>query len=454
MKDYETRKRRIVASLLTTFFLMQQSMVIPAMATQIGGGADGWVTGNGNVYDIDPTSYNKANGGIGFRKYEQFDLSEGDIANLIYKYGSRNIETFINLVDGKVNINGIVNSMRDGKFYNGKAVFVSPSGMVVGASGVLNVGSLGVYTPAQADYNALKNHPDANWETHLTKGSGTVEINGKVFTQGATEINAGAVSVGQNAGIMAGLDGKGAEQITTASRANALFNELVNTNNITSANTLTTQDGKILITAYNDNGDGVDIKGNVKNFGSGEVTIENTGKGGVKIASVGKVSGNGLVNINNTGAGGTNVQGTVVGRGVNVNNKNSNVVVGGNQNDDFITSYGDININIENGDLVGAGDGVKTHLVTNEGGNLNIEVVNGKIGDANVGGACVGDACVGVGPDARVLSKSVNTRENIENAFDIIKNIRPDAVRIGIATSNFHVFRGMFLAKKITGLLV
>ena len=58
--------------------------------------------------------------------------------------------------------------------------------------------------------------------------------------------------------------------------------------------------------------------------------------------------------------------------------------------------------------------------------------------------------------ESRVFAEteSVNTRENIENAFEIIKANRPDASRIGIATSNFHVFRGMFLAKKITGLSV
>ena len=57
---------------------------------------------------------------------------------------------------------------------------------------------------------------------------------------------------------------------------------------------------------------------------------------------------------------------------------------------------------------------------------------------------------------SRVLAEteSTNTRENIENAFEILKKARPDAARIGIATNNFHVFRGMFLARKITGLSV
>ena len=137
--DTMKRQRRVIASLLTTFFLMQQSMVIPAMATEIGGTnlPGGWLQPGANgQYDIAPGSIN---GTTGFRQYEKFNLSEGDIANLIFKYGNRNIETFVNLVQDRININGIVNSMRDNAFYNGKAVFVSPNGMVVGASGVLNV---------------------------------------------------------------------------------------------------------------------------------------------------------------------------------------------------------------------------------------------------------------------------------------------------------------------------
>ena len=41
---------------------------------------------------------------------------KGDIANLIFKYGTENVSKFVNLVDNQVNINGLVNSMRDGKF--------------------------------------------------------------------------------------------------------------------------------------------------------------------------------------------------------------------------------------------------------------------------------------------------------------------------------------------------
>ena len=407
--DTMKRQRRVIASLLTTFFLMQQSMVIPAMATEIGGTnlPGGWLQPGANgQYNIDPGSIS---GDTGFRQYDKFNLSEGDIANLIFKYGNRNIETFVNLVQDRININGIVNSMRDNAFYNGKAVFISPNGMVVGASGVLNVGSLSVLTPNQNDFDKLRNAPNIGNLNAIqnSKGNADVLINGKVFTQEGVNINAASIAVGQNAGIMSGVNNL--TQLTSEQQANTLFNQLVNTNNITSGAKLANENGRIVIKAYGNEDAGVEIAGNVKNFGSGEVTIENTGVDGVKIASAGNVSGNGLVNITNTGAGGINVEGTVSGRGVNVNNSNSDIRIGDNTNDDYITSYGDLNINLENGNLINNGTN-KTHLVTNEGGNLTINVQNGGIGDGEVGLVCEGGECVGVGPDARDLTKSINTR--------------------------------------------
>ncbi len=59
------------------------------------------------------------------------------------------------MVDNRVIINGLVNSVRGENFYNGKAIFISPNGMAVGSTGVINVGALGVYAPQYADYKSL-----------------------------------------------------------------------------------------------------------------------------------------------------------------------------------------------------------------------------------------------------------------------------------------------------------
>ena len=144
-------KRKVVASALTFCFFLQQSFCLQVMATTITG-----IEGNNGIFNIDPSAIN---GDIGFRKYKDFDLSAGDIANLIFHSSTKgqDISTFINLVDNQINIQGIVNSVsKNGDFTNGNVVFVSPNGMIVGSSGVLNVGSLSVMTPDSEAYEKYK----------------------------------------------------------------------------------------------------------------------------------------------------------------------------------------------------------------------------------------------------------------------------------------------------------
>ena len=178
MRKRSRSSKRILAASLTALFLSHQTMLLSVVASEISG-----VNGNNGVYNIHPGAL--INGSdIGYRKYKDFKLDQGDIANLIFKYGNTDISQFINLVDNKIEINGIVNSMRDGNFYNGKAIFVSPNGMVVGASGVLNVGSLGVYTPSSSIYENYKKNPTANLKPLTTSNDGKpITINGKVYNK-------------------------------------------------------------------------------------------------------------------------------------------------------------------------------------------------------------------------------------------------------------------------------
>ena len=86
--------KRIVSALLTTLFISTNAT---AFSSEISG-----IKGNNGVYNINPSAI--INGtDIGYRKYKDFNLDKGDVANLIYKYGESNIETFMNLVDNKIN---------------------------------------------------------------------------------------------------------------------------------------------------------------------------------------------------------------------------------------------------------------------------------------------------------------------------------------------------------------
>ena len=375
MKNSRKRSKRIVASALTALFIAQQSMLLSVVASDITG-----VTGNNGVYNINPST---AKGDIGFRHYENFNLSKGDIANLIYKYGATDIETFVNMVDNQININGLVNTMRNNNFYNGKAVFISPNGMVVGASGVLNVGSLGVYTPNSTDYNNFnKEDPTIAGLNNLTKsdanGAAPVTINGKVISSGDVEIIGGKVDIGKNAGIIGGVNKSQMKALTSDDQATALFNNLVNTNNLTNGSQFISDEaGQIRITSQG----GVNVAGNIINYATGGdyTNPNNSNYSGIKILSHNSSTPNGDII-----SSGINVSGTIANaKGlVQLDNNGGDIDISGNIKNNGTTNiyntpyalYSDSSKN----EKIAQNSGLKISGNIDTKGDLNIENRGGK----------------------------------------------------------------------------
>lgn len=250
------------------------------------------ITPTGNTYNIEAA---KVSGSTGFRHYDNFTLTQGDIANLIYK---DNYSKFVNLVNSQININGIVNTMKGGNFYNGHAIFVSPLGMVIGASGVLNVGSLSVLTPSQSSFDKFLGKYNAGnladyeygaekYKGLITDSNGNVVINGKIFAREGVNIYGSNIKVEgsstDNAGIIAGVQN---HNITfdNYDAAKTLFNTLVS-NNITDTTNFALENGKIIIVA-NKNSGFSDSSGDVKtsidiknaNIGANDIDISSTSK--------------------------------------------------------------------------------------------------------------------------------------------------------------------------------
>lgn len=370
------KKQLIIAAIAATL-----SVSGAFAATDITG-----VTGNNGVFNITP---DKLNGEVGYRKYDNFNLSAGDIANLIYKYGnSRDINTFINLVQNGVKIDGILNTMRDGNFYNGQAVFITPGGMTVGASGVLNVGSLSVITPTNDAYNSLKGEYASNnfaninnISSLLNKSSnvGNISIDGKILAREGVQLRGGQINVGANGAIVNGITSTQAftDRATAATRAEALFNNLVNTNGIKTASAFTKNGSNIQIKSST----GVDIAGKVINGaadasgitsaqGNSGVFITNSGSNGTKIS--GLVQSTHELNVFNK-AGDMTINGTLKNEGANLNvsNNGGNVAIGGT-----LSSDRDIAItnNSSTGSLAfsGTAKGANANFVNEGAGGMNV----------------------------------------------------------------------------------
>ena len=273
-------KQILIKCAILNTAVMTLSFGAPASASDITG-----ITPNGNIYNIEAA---KVSGSTGFREYNNFNLDEGDVANLIYKSG---YNKFVNLVDNKVNINGIVNTMRNNNFFNGHAIFVSPNGIVIGASGVLNVGSLTLATPSQAKFDAMKNAYNGsglgNYEVGkdkykgiLTDAQGDIIVNGKIMSRGDVEIYGKNITVEgtaqNNAGIVAGVQNQNSAFINKE-QAEQVFNSLVNSN-IKQANTFNLVGGKLKLVADASSKSG-DNAGNIK----AEIDIKNANLGADEI---------------------------------------------------------------------------------------------------------------------------------------------------------------------------
>lgn len=408
------KKQLIIAAIATTL-----SVSGAFAATDITG-----VNGNNGVFNITP---DKLNGEVGYRKYDNFNLSAGDIANLIYKYGnSRDINTFINLVQNGVKIDGILNTMRDGNFYNGQAVFITPGGMTVGASGVLNVGSLSVITPTNDAYNSLKGEYASNnfaninnISSLLNKSSnvGNISIDGKILAREGVQLRGGQINVGANGAIVNGITSTQAftDRATAATQAEALFNNLVNTNGIKTASAFTKNGSNIQIKSST----GVDIAGKVINGaadasgitsaqGNSGVFITNSGSNGTKIS--GLVQSTHELNVFNK-AGDMTINGTLKNEGANLNvsNKGGNVAIGGT-----LSSDRDIAVtnNSSTGSLAFSG--------TAKGANANF--VNEGAGGMNVTGAVSGTKARFINRGGKLV---------IANTADKVTADRVDVVNYG-----------------------
>lgn len=408
------KKQLIIAAIAATL-----SVSGAFAATDITG-----VNGNNGVFNITP---DKLNGEVGYRKYDNFNLSAGDIANLIYKYGnSRDINTFINLVQNGVKIDGILNTMRDGNFYNGQAVFITPGGMTVGASGVLNVGSLSVITPTNDAYNSLKGEYASNnfaninnISSLLNKSSnvGNISIDGKILAREGVQLRGGQINVGANGAIVNGITSTQAftDRATAATRAEALFNNLVNTSGIKTASAFTKNGSNIQIKSST----GVDIAGKVINGaadasgitsaqGNSGVFITNSGSNGTKIS--GLVQSTHELNVFNK-AGDMTINGTLKNEGANLNvsNKGGNVAIGGT-----LSSDRDIAVtnNSSTGSLAFSG--------TAKGANANF--VNEGAGGMNVTGAVSGTKARFINRGGKLV---------IANTADKVAADRVDVVNYG-----------------------
>lgn len=151
------------------------------------------IANSGKQYDI---TNQQVKDGNALNKFDKFGIEQHDVANL--HMGEANHQ--INVVKNKIDIDGVVNAIKDNKI-GGDVYFFSNAGIAVGEHGVFNVGRLTLGTNA-AYGEALYN---GGMESHLQKtaaeqakavaGGSDISLNGKVYAQDDVVLGAGSVNV-------------------------------------------------------------------------------------------------------------------------------------------------------------------------------------------------------------------------------------------------------------------
>ena len=156
----------------------------------------GKLANGGTQYDI---TNQQVNNGNALNKFDRFGIEQHDVANLHMGDAAHQI----NLVKDRINIDGVVNAIKDNKI-GGDVYFFSNAGIAVGANGVFNVGRLTLGTNAaygEGLYNGgMESHLQKTAAEQAKAVAGGSDISfkkrgGKVYAQGDVIVGAGDVSL-------------------------------------------------------------------------------------------------------------------------------------------------------------------------------------------------------------------------------------------------------------------
>lgn len=271
-----------LVSLLLMFLFFFFFGVLEAKSTNITGAVQ-----NGNVFTVTP-SHKNASGTTGFRQYSNFTLDQNHILNLQFQ---NNMNRFVNIVNNSVTINGILNTVKDGNFYNGNVVFITRGGFTVGANGVLNLGSLNVYarTVANPNIDTLSQMTDEALTTELNSYknacSGAITINGRILAKDEVNFYSNSFTQGANSVIAVGFDDSKiqngntqvgiAKEITAQNALNKAIaiSDIINTGkfkNLENNYNFSAKNGKIQIVSKD-----ISIQGTIKS--GNDIKISQTG---------------------------------------------------------------------------------------------------------------------------------------------------------------------------------
>ena len=249
------------------------------------------IANSGKQYDI---TNQQVKGGNALNKFDNFGITQHDVANL--HMGEANHQ--INVVKNKIDIDGVVNAIKDNKI-GGDVYFFSNAGIAVGANGVFNVGRLTLGTntavgdvlyngyyivpsqsgPVQVNFDRDKDFyqkspaerarllNDGSLWGGNTAGDAGISFAGKINAKDSVVIASAKSTISQTDGMI--QTGAAFHDYTAGQSADTYRNSLVNTAGIVDATTAVATTDGIALVAKKD----ITLAGEVASHGR-SVTVE------------------------------------------------------------------------------------------------------------------------------------------------------------------------------------
>lgn len=249
------------------------------------------IANSGKQYDI---TNQQVKGGNALNKFDDFGIKQHDVANL--HMGEANHQ--INVVKNKIDIDGVVNAIKDNKI-GGDVYFFSNAGIAVGSHGVFNVGRLTLGTntavgdalyngyyivpfqsgPVQVNFDRDKDFyqkspaerarllNDGSLWGGNTAGDAGISFAGKINAKDSVVIASAKSTISQTDGMI--QTGAAFHDYTAGQSADTYRNSLVNTAGIVDATTAVATTDGIALVAKKD----ITLAGEVASHGR-SVTVE------------------------------------------------------------------------------------------------------------------------------------------------------------------------------------
>lgn len=249
------------------------------------------IANSGKQYDI---TNQQVKAGNALNKFEDFGIKQHDVANLHMEKANHQI----NVVKNKIDIDGVVNAIKDNKI-GGDVYFFSNAGIAVGSHGVFNVGRLTLGTntavgdalyngyyivpsqsgPGQVNFDRDKDfyqkspaerarllNDDSLWGGN-TAGDAGISFAGKINAKDSVVIASAKSTISQTDGMI--QTGAAFHDYTAGQSADTYRNSLVNTAGIMDATTAVATTDGIALVAKKD----ITLAGEVASHGR-SVTVE------------------------------------------------------------------------------------------------------------------------------------------------------------------------------------